>query len=132
VSLLHVVRAAVKIANDVTKPLHATVAYRQYVSQSGYGKPTYSPPVTSPALSLLAVVELKQKQVTNQQGMLAVSAVTIIFLDVPALQTATNNAGLSVNDSITLADGKSSPILSLGGLIDVGTGIPFATEAYLA
>ena len=127
-SLLDVLRAGVSIANSVTKPIQTTVSFQHCTDPDtdGYGAKTYAAPVP-----LEATVELKQRQVRTPQGELAVSSVTVMFLDPAVLVSATSGAGMTVHDIIVLADGKTGPILNFGGYLDPGTGTPFATEVYL-
>lgn len=125
-SLLDVVRSAVKVADKVTKPLQATVTLQHYVGENGYGAKTYLS-----AVSLPAIVDWKQKQLRTMEGVLSVSRASVMFLDVAALMAATNNEGVDDNDLITLPDGTTGPILDMTGFIDAGTTNPVATEVFL-
>jgi hypothetical protein len=127
VSLLDVVRSAVKIADSVTKPLQATVTYeRATVSDDNYSTKTYAAPVP-----LRAIVDWNQKPVRTQTGEMTVTRVTISLLDVAAVSAATGGTGIDDDDRFTLPDGTTGPILDLGGFIDAGTGHPVATEVML-
>lgn len=130
-SLLDIVRSAVKIADEVTKPLQATVSFRHYVSSDWQGTKIYDPPLASPATSLRAIVDWKQKQVRTQEGILSVSRASVMFLDIAALVAATGGEGVDDNDLIVLPDGTTGPILDMSGFIDAGTGRPVATEVWL-
>jgi hypothetical protein len=130
-SLLDVVRSAVAIADNVTKPLQATVLFRHYVGSDAYGAKTYTPDVALPATPLQAIVDWKQRQLRTQEGILSVSRASVAFLNVQALSTATNGEGVNDEDIIVLPDGTTGPILDMGGFIDAGTGHPVATEVYL-
>ena len=130
-SLLDVVRSAVVIADQVTKPLQATVSFRHYVSSDGYGTRIYSPDEALPAAQLKAIVDWKQKQVRTMSGILSVSRASVMFLDIAALVAATGGEGVDDLDMIVLPDGTTGPILDMSGFIDAGTGHPVATEVWL-
>lgn len=126
-SLLNVLRSAVKVADQVTKPVQATVQFsRAVISTDGFRTITY--PTTVP---LRAIVDWKQKQLRLQSGVLSVSRAMVTFLDVAALTAATGGQGVDDNDRIVLPDGTTGPILDMAGFIDAGTGRPLATEVFL-
>ena len=125
-SLLNVVRSAVKVADSVTKPLQATVSYERKTGQDTFAQPTYAT-----AVDLEAIIDWKSRQVRTATGILTVSRAVITFLDAAALSTATSTNGIDDNDKLTLPDGTTGPILDLGGFIDPGTGIPVATEVFM-
>lgn len=127
-SLLDVVRSAVRVVDKVTKPLQPTVSFQRRLTPDDDG---YGTRVLAGAVPLRAIVELKQRQVKTTSGILTISGLTVMFLDINKLKLATANKGVTTNDKITLADGKTTPIIAVGGFIDAGTGIPVATEAYL-
>jgi len=124
--LLDVVRAGVKIADNVTKDLQPMVSYQRWTGQDLLGDKTYAA-----AVNLRAVVDWQQRQVRTTAGLLSVSRASITFLDVDALLAATAGQGIDDNDVITLPDGTTGPILDMGGFIDRVTGIPVATEVFL-
>ena len=125
-SLLHIVRNAVKIADKVTKPLQGTVLFHRRTTADSYGAES-----TSGTVALRAIVEYKQQQVRSSGGVLSVSRASVIFLDVAALLSATANNGIDTNDSIILPDGTTGPILDISGFVDAGTEQPVATEVLL-
>ena len=126
-SLLDTLRAGVKIADQVTKSLQATVSYERYVADTGgYGADTYLPPV-----SLRAIVDFKSQQVRTREGILTVTRAVITLLDINAVIAATNGEGIGNQDRFTLPDGDTGPLLDIGGFIDAGTGHPIATEAMI-
>lgn len=125
-SLLDVLRTGVKIADNVTKSVQADVKFEKYVSGTGEGDKSYTP-----AVFLKAIVDWKQKQVRTMSGVLSVSRASVMFLDIAALKTATNNEGIDDHDKITLPDGTTGPILDMSGFIDAGSGHPVATEVFL-
>ena len=130
-SLLDTLRAAVKVADDVTKPLQAVVAYRRNVGNDAYGAPVYAPAEPAPAISLRAIVDYKSTQVRTQEGILTVSRAIITLLDIAAVSAATGGEGVNNNDLFVLPDGDTGPILDIRGFVDAGTGHPIATEVVL-
>jgi len=126
-SVLTALRAGIKIADKVTKPLQAEVTYaRAVVDTSGYGDFTY--PTTVP---LRAIVDFARKQVRTREGVLTVTRATIDLLDIAEVVAATSGEGIGNDDKFTLPDGDSGPILDLSGFIDAGTGHPIATTVML-
>lgn len=121
----------VGIANKVTKSLkfQALVSYDKCtgVSTDGYGTLLYE---NGPVL-LSAIVEMKQEQVTTLTGILAISRASILFIDTPALIAATGGVPIDSNDTITLPDGTSGPILNVAGFVDAGAIYPVTTQVYL-
>jgi|SRR3990167_49144 len=131
-SLLDVVRGAVKVADQVTKPLQATVIFKRCTGIDGYGACTFAASV-----SLRAVVEWKQKQVKTMTGELAISSSSVLFVDAAALALATPATSATAagrvgeQDVITLPDGTTGPILALDGFADAGNGRTVYTQVYL-
>ena len=125
-SLLDTLRAGVKIADTVTKPLQPSVTYERYLSSGVSGGKNYAAPV-----QMRAIVDWKQKQVRTATGILSVSRAAVMFLDIKEMVAATAGEGISDNDRITLPDGTTGPILDMAGFIDAGTGHPIATEVFL-
>lgn len=125
-SLLDALRAGVKVADKVTKPLQATVKYERETTADEYGKVTPAAPVY-----LRAIVDFGRKQVRTSSGELTVTRATIDLLDIDAVVKATNGQGIGNNDKFTLPDGDSGPILDISGFVDAGTGHPIATTVML-
>jgi hypothetical protein len=124
--LLDVVRSGIKIADQITKPLQASVTYEQCTGSDDYGMKTYAASV-----SLNAIVDWKQKPVRTQAGVLTVTRATVGLLNIAEVVAATGGVGIGDDDRFTLPDGTTGPILDLGGFIDAGTGHPVSTEVYL-
>lgn len=125
--------AGVAVANAVTKSggIQADVTLRHAGAPDAEGTSTYTPPIGQPATPMKALVDWTQKQIRGANGVLTVSRASVAFLDVPALQAATNGEGLGDQDIIVLPDGTTGPIIDMKGLLDGGTGRPFMTEAFL-
>jgi hypothetical protein len=124
--LLGIVRSAVAVADQVTRPLQAAVSYQRYTGQDAFGDPNFAA-----AVSLLAIVDWRARQRRTSTGVLTVSRAMVTFLDAPALAAATAGNGIDDKDVIVLPDLTAGPILDLGGFVDAGTGLPIATEVYL-
>ena len=125
-SLLDIVRTGIKIADQQTKSLQATVTFERKLADTAYGPSGFGSPV-----KMRAIVDWKQKQVRTPEGVLSVTRASVLFLDVAEVAKATGNEGISDQDKITLPDGTTGPILDMSGFIDAGTGQPVATEVYL-
>lgn len=125
-SLLDVLRSGVAIADSVTKPLQCIVQYERAMGNDGYGGATFAP-----AVPMHAICDWRQQQLRTGQGELSVSRVSVMFLDVKEVATATSGEGIGDDDKITLPDGTTGPILDMAGFIDAGTGQPLATEVFL-
>lgn len=124
--LLDVIRAGVKVADQVTKDLQSTVTYKRYKETNSEGTRTFYASKT-----LRAIVDRKQTQVKTAEGIMSLSRASITFLDIDALMLATGNAGINTNDVIVLPDGTTGPILNTAGFMDRSKEVPVATEVYL-
>lgn len=130
-SLLDILRTGVKLADNITKPLQATVRYWRFVGATGDGDKTYVPPITSAGIPLKAIVDWKQKQVRTQTGVLSVSRAVITLLNIDEVVKATAGNGIGDDDLFILPDGTTGPVIDMAGFIDAGTGHPIATEVFL-
>ena len=130
-SLLDVLRAGVKVADTVTKPLQGQVEYHRYTGQSGTGVRTYTPPLGTRTVLLDAIIDLTQKSVKSFSGELEVCNAMVMFLNVAQVADATNDNGIGADDVLILPNGQTGPILTLQGFMDAGTSQPIATEVYL-
>lgn len=126
-SLLHVIRSGVSIANKVTRPLQPSVTYQRCTGTDVKGRRTYAA-----ATTLHALVDEKQRQVRTKEGILTACSATITLLDIAEISAATGGEGIADIDKFTLSDGKTGPILALGGFVDAGTGAGFYTEVSIA
>jgi hypothetical protein len=125
-SLLDALRAGIKVADKVTKPLQATVIYQQGTPSNQYGLIAYGAEV-----ELRAIVDYSRKMVRTSSGELSVTRATIDLLDVDAIVSATGGVGIGNHDKFILPDGDTGPILDISGFIDAGTGNPVATTVML-
>lgn len=92
------------------------------------GTGDYSDPV-----AFQAVVIRIQKLVVTSSGQEAMSTSQIIFVEeLPAHGEAGRREPLDERDIITLSDGTTGPILTVGpGLMDQGTHAPYLLEVFL-
>lgn len=127
-SLLNVVRSAIKSVDTVTKPLQATVQHSQWTGQDGYGHNSFAAPV-----SRRAVVDLTRKvRVRMEDGVLLMTIAEITFLDpIPDNGASGRKEPVDNRDKIVLPDGSTGPIVSTGGPLDAGTNRPFLNTVLL-
>lgn len=125
--LLDVLRAGIKTADKITKPLQANVSYVRVTARDAYGAPS----AYATAVTLKAIVDQKQRPVRTRSGIETVSSATLTFLDVAVIARVTNSQGIDSDDQFTLPDGTTSKVLALGGFVDAGTAQPVATEVML-
>lgn len=121
-SLLDVVRAGVKIADKVTRPLQAIVMYERETGADAYGARQFAG-----AVPLHAIVDFKAVQVRTKEGILTATRSTVTLLNIAEVVAATNGQGIGNNDRITFPDGDTGPLLDISGFVDAGTGHPIAT-----
>lgn len=126
-SLLDVLRSGIKIADKITKPLQATVSYQRVTARDAYGEPS----VYGSVVPLKAIVDFKAVPVRTKEGITAYTSAVVTLLDVDAIVSATNGAGVDVDDLFTLADGTTGKVLSIGGFMDAGTTKPIPTTVML-
>lgn len=129
--LLNVLRSGVKVADKLTRDLQAETYYRRYVSSDGAGGKTYDPPESSPAVTLLAIVEDKQEIVRTLAGEMSQSKTHITYLDLPAVYAATGGNGIKEQDMISLQNGETGRILAIAGFMDAGNGQLIPSEVFL-
>lgn len=126
-SILTALRAGIKVADKIVKPLEPTVQYERMTSMDTNGKRTFG----NGAVPLRAIVDFKRVQVRGRDGQVTMTRSTLELLDINAVVAATGGLGISVNDKFTLPDGTSGPTLDVGGFVDAGTGHPIATTVML-
>jgi hypothetical protein len=127
VSLLDTIRAGIQTANTVTKPLQGTVQHAAWIGQDGFGADTWAAPVSRAAL-----VDLTRKLRATQNGRLVMTVASITFLDVLSANGASGRTEpIDDRDKITLPDGTTGPIVSVGGFMDALTGRPLLNEVLL-
>ena len=126
-SLLDVVRNAIKVADNVTKPLQPTVTLRRMSAPDGMGARTLISSKT-----LRAIVEYQQVESNTPSGTLTLSKATeVLFLDAAALAGATGGVGVREFDEIILPDGTINQVSLVTGFMDAGTGKPIPTRAVI-
>lgn len=126
-SLLDVVRSAVRVADKVTKPLQADVTYVRVTARDAYGAPSsFSSPTT-----LKAIVDFANVPTRNKEGVTVTARATLTMLDVAEIVAKTGGHGVDTDDEFTLADGSVGKVLNIGGFMDAGTYGPIPTTVYL-
>jgi len=119
-SLLDTLRAGIKTADKVTKPLQSDVVYVRVTARDAYGAPSaYADPVT-----LKAIVDFRAVPVRNKEGITVYSSATLTFLSVADIEEATSGTGVDTDDLFTLADSTTGKVLSIGGFMDAVTTKP--------
>jgi len=125
-SLLDALRAGIKTADGITKPLQPTVSFKRGTPGDAYGAGSGS------STPLRAIVDFKTYQVRSKDGINSMTVrATITLLDIAAVVSATNGLGVRDVDIFVLPDGRTGPIVSLDGFVDAGTGHPIATTVML-
>lgn len=124
--LLDVLKAGVKVADSVTKTLQATVGYERCTAVDKFGHRTYAASV-----DLLAILDLRQRQVRSPEGVLVMARASVTFLDLAAVAAATAGGLMSERDRITLPDGSVAPVLTVGGFADAAGGPAIPVEVSL-
>lgn len=123
-SLLDSLRAGIKVANKVTKPLQPTVTYKRSTTNTGYGITEGS------SVQLKAIVDWKSGK-RRSDGIEVNYTATLELLDIDAVVAATSGLGVKVTDVFILPDGSSNATVAIGGFVDAGTGHLIATTVYL-
>ena len=122
-----VLRNGVKTINNVTKSAQTAITLHRWVSQSYDGTNAYAAP-----LSLRAIVEYKSEERQSFSGQLYVARTYLVILDpLPALGAPDRAEPLDARDLITLPSMKTGPIIETYGVIDSGTGLPYAHEIWM-
>jgi hypothetical protein len=127
-ALVDVIRGGVAIAASILASVKGDVVHQAWTGQDGKGTDTYASPVT-----LKAIVDRTRKQKFTTTGKLVTVAATLTFIDPIADTTATDpamprNNPIDPRDLLTLSDGTTGPILSVGGVEDAGTQRGFINE----
>jgi len=126
-SLDTIVRSAVSIANSVTSDLQCDVTLEAWTGSSVHGAPTYATAVTIPA-----IVEMKNRLVKAVNGELVMSKARVTFVRPVTANGATGRREpIDPRDRITLPDSETGPILDVDGLFDSSTNAPYMLSVFL-
>jgi hypothetical protein len=121
------VRSAVATAKKSTAALQADIQLAAWISDTARGKPNYAPAVLYPA-----IVEEKQRKLTDFQGVEVLSTHKVTILRPVVAHGADNRQEpVDARDKLTLPDGTTGPILAVGGMTDPSTGKPYLHEIWL-
>jgi hypothetical protein len=127
-SLADVVRSGVAVADGITKPLQDDVLHTPWTGDKDeFGNSTFASSVFRKAL-----VEKKMQLITKADGQIVMAATKITFVEpVPPTIAAGRDNPIDGRDILTLSDGTTGPILTVGGFMDAGTHVPFVLQVYL-
>jgi len=121
------VRSGVSIAKGVTSDLQDAITLAPWTGQGNYGEPTYGSGVSYDAL-----VEHRQKLVTDFDGNEVLSTTTVTVLKPITATVATGRRNpVDPRDKLTLPDGNTAPILAERGLVDPSTSAPYMHEIHV-
>jgi len=129
VSLADIVRTGISIANTITEDgeLQCDVTLEAWTGSDSHGAPTYAAAVTIPAL-----VEMKNRLVRLKNGEEVASKARVTFLRPVTANGATGRREpIDPRDKITLPDSETGPILDVEGLFDSSTSAPYMLSVYL-
>ena len=115
--LASLVRSALATAKSVTADLQATVTHEAYVSQDAYAQPTYSDGVERQA-----IVTYRTRLVRNAAGEEVMARASIAFVE---------PVSIDMRDRFTLPDGTTGPIVSMTGVADSTSGVPYAPKVWI-
>jgi hypothetical protein len=126
-SLLNALRAGIKVADKVTKPLQPTVTIAPWTGSDGFGVNTYGAPVT-----YRAIVNQEQKSIFDDSGNeVLTQAYVAILTPITPNGAAGRVEPIDRRDRVTLPDGTIAPIVKTSGFIDAGIGRPMFSEIWL-
>lgn len=131
-SLADIVRTAVSIAESITKSgeLQESFTLQRWNGDDSYGKPTYAA-----ALTLDGIVDHSARRIRTDAGAETIATATITVLKPFKKLTPTvtgREEPVDKRDKITLASGKSGPILLTNtGLADPDTERPYVVQILL-
>jgi hypothetical protein len=128
-SLADVVRSGISIANTVTEDgeLQLDVTLEAWTGSDAHGAPTYAT-----AVSIPAIVEMKNRLVKLKNGEVVASRAQVTFLRPVTANGATGRREpIDPRDKITLPDGETGPILDVEGLFDSSTNAPYMLSVFL-
>ncbi len=113
-----VIRSGVALANTITADLQVTVTHEAWSSVAVvYGSGSFAAGV-----SRQAVVEQKDRLMRLPGGQEVLQRAVVTFV---------GPVTINVKDKITLPDGTTGPILTIKGVTDPSTGLPYAYEVAL-
>jgi hypothetical protein len=121
--LANVVRAGVAIADRLVKDLEVTVLHYPWISESGFGKPSFA--VTP--VPILAVVRHTRDIKRTVDGDTADPFAVILIPRPLAANGATGrDEPIDPRDKFVLPDGTEFVVRNVVGILDPSTGKPYA------
>ena len=126
-SLADLVRSGVAIAKSVTSDLQADVTLEAWTGSTASGGSTFATAVTLPA-----IVEMKQRLKKLATGDVVMSRAVVTFLEPVTANGATGRREpIDPRDRITLPDDTTGPILDVEGMVDAETDAPYMSSVFL-
>lgn len=126
-SLRTVIKRAVDVLDNVTKPLQGDVTHTPWIGQDGDGTPHYGIPVIYKAL-----VDMRNIQRHTPEGQLVLTNAYILFLQAVPLNGALGrDEPFDPRDIIRCPDGTIGRVAASQGFVDSNTTHPFYGEIWL-
>lgn len=122
-------RIGVKVANKVTRPVQAEVTHKQFVSQDGAGKKTFSP---STGIKRLCLFEQQEHKMELPDGRLIAVEAVLTFLEEVLPQGASGRLEpIDPRDEIILPDGSTAPVVYVSAPYDPKKKRGFVVQVWL-
>jgi hypothetical protein len=124
------IRSGLKIIDKEVKSVEEFVTHFAWVSQDGFGEPTYDPPAGTPRR---AIVQRKNmiRKLPNGGQLVAISASVFFVLPFADQGTPGRQEPLDPRDKIKISGVMEDDLVWVGGLQDPGTSRPFYLEAWI-
>ena len=117
-ALADILRNGVKVASKIVESVKSNVTWVHVTARDGSG--TVTATTTS---TVRAIVDRSKKQIHTSSGKLAMLDATLTFVD-PI-------GAVDPEDTFTLPDGTTAPIIDTGGVVDPATSQSFVNEVKL-
>jgi hypothetical protein len=116
-----IIRSGIALADSITKSLQPTIRYEPWIGQDEYGTPRFGT-----RQDIRVIIEYKNKQFSTRSGKEPLIRAIIFFLHPIDANGAEDRAEpLDIRDRITLPDGTTGPILSVDGVADPDSSLPY-------
>lgn len=126
--LADIVRSGIAIANTITASLQVPISIQRWTGQGQTGAPSYAAAITVQAL----VEPEKVLRPSGTGGVMALTSKVTILTPLTAHGATGRSEPLDQRDKITLSDGTTCPISTIGGVVtDPSTNLPYMFEVTL-
>ena len=123
--------AVANILSPQFESMKLNVAHHAWTGSDGNGADTFDPPLTQPGVTRRAIVNLTRKE-TWIAGVKVITVATLYFLDpIPDNGAPLRQEPIDTRDILTLPNGVTAPIRSVGGQTDSLTSQPFVYKVIL-